>query len=122
MFREHTKSCTGGDQLETSMENRLASLDHKTNLHIKSDAKDGSSNIKEYLKEMIQFYDVERQDSSDSDGESPEAIKTCSRTANVITCNGSEMVREKCALNGKEEYMYDWYYLNHCSKQDVENL
>ena len=104
-------------------ENRLApSLDHKTNLHIKSDSKDGGSNIKEYLKEMIQFYDVERQDSSDSEEESPEAIRTCSRTANVITCNGSEMIREQCALSRKEEYVYDWYYLSRCSKEEVNNL
>ena len=106
-----------------SAESRLASLDHKANLHIKSDSKDGSSNIKDYLKEMVQFYDVEQQDVSDSDEESPEAIWACSRTtATVITCNGSEMIREQCALNGKEEFMYDWYYLSQCPKEDVDHL
>ena len=87
-----------------SVDSRLASLDHQTNLHIKSDSKDGSSNIKDYLKETIQFYDVEQQDISDSEEESPKAVRTCSHTTtNVVTCNGSEMIREQCALNGKEE-------------------
>ena len=119
LYREQNKACPTSDQ---SPEDRLASLDHKTNLHIKSDTKDGSSNIKEYLKEMIQFYDVEQHNSSDSEEESPEAIRTQSRTVNVITCNGSDMIREHCALNGKEEYMYDWYYLSHCSEEEVDNL
>ena len=78
--------------------------------------------LKNNLKEMIQFYDIERQDSSVSEEDSPEALRTCSRTANAITCNGSEMVREQCSLNGKEEYMYDLYYLNHCSKEELDNL
>ena len=117
--RKQNESQLGTDQREVLAESRLASLDHNTNLH----SKDGSSNIKEYLKEMIQFYDVEQQDMSDSDEESPEAIRTCSwTTANVITCNSSEMIREQCALNGKNEYMYDWYYLSHCPKEDVDNL
>lgn len=122
--RERTGLSLTTDRLEMPPDNsRLAPLDHKTNLHIRSDSsKDGSSNIKEYLKEMIQFYDIERQDSSDSEEDSPEAVRTHSRTVNTITCNGHEMVREQCALNGKEEYMYDWYYLSHCSKEDVDNL
>ena len=124
--RKQNESSFAVDQHETTPENRLApsnSVDHKINLHIKSDNKDGrTSNIKEYLKEMIQFYDVEQQDSLDSEEEIPEAIRTCSRTANVITCNGSEMIRQQCALDRKEEYVYDWYYLNHCSKEEVNNL
>ena len=123
MRSEQTNSFLGTDRHKLSADSRLASLDHKINLHIKSDSKDGSSNIKDYLKEMIQFYDVEQEDISDSEEESPEAIRTCShKTANVVTCNGSEMIREQCALNGKEEYMYDWYYLKHCPKEDVDNL
>ena len=124
LHRKQNESSFAMDQHEMVSENRLIpSVDHKTNLHIRSDSKDGrTSNIKEYLKEMIQFYDVERKDSSDSEEESPEAIRTCSRTANVITCNGSEMIREQCALSRKEEYVYDWYYLNHCSKEEVDNL
>ena len=120
---ENGSSIIAVDQDKASLEGRLApSLDHKTSLHIKSDDKDGKSNIKEYLKEMIQFYDVELQDSSGSEEDSPEAIRTCSRTTNVITCNGNEMVREQCALNGNKEYMYDLYYLSHCSKEEVDNL
>ena len=122
--REQNESSVAVDQHEITPENRLApSVDHKTNLHIQSSRKDGrTSNIKEYLKEMIQFYDIERQDSSSSEEDSPEAIRTCCRTANVITCNGSEMIREQCALNREEEYVYDWYYLSHCSKEEVDNL
>jgi len=119
---KQTDLCVGVDRQEISPKDNLASLDHKINLHIKSDSKDGSSNIKEYLKEMIQFYDVEQQDGQNSEEDSPEVVRTLSRTVNVITCNESEMIRQQCALNGKEEYMYDWYYLSHCSKEDVENL
>ena len=93
--REQTDSFLGTDQHKVSVDSRLASLDHKTNLHIKSDSKDGSSNIKDYLKEMIQFYDVEQQNISDSEEESPEAVRTCShKTANIVTCNGSKLIRE----------------------------
>jgi len=67
---------------------------------------------------MIQFYDIEQQDSSDSEDDSPQ----CVRTQSVIMCNGSEMVREKCTPNETEDYMYDWYYASHCTMEDVNNL
>ncbi|XP_065893569.1 probable RNA polymerase II nuclear localization protein SLC7A6OS [Dysidea avara] len=105
------------DLQSTPPEQQQSSLDHKTSLLIKSND-DGSSNIKEYLKQMIQFYDIEQQESSDTEDDSPK----CVRTQSVITCNGSEMVREKCASNGTGEYLYDWYYASHCTMEDVNNF
>ena len=99
-----------------------AGKDHKADLHIMAKgAGHSKSNLKDYVRQMVELYDlVEESPGNEGGGQVHSRQRTdeeegkTSLLCETITCNGTEMVRERVTKATGQGWLYVCTYVRTC--------
>ena len=91
-----------------------AGKDHKADLHIMAKgAGHSKSNLKDYMRQMVELYDLVEESPGNEGGghghsrqRTDEKEGTTSLLCQTITCNGTEMVRERVTKATGQGWLY----------------